>query len=131
MEDFSEFEKFYSLKRIEEDAFLGDNKLKTITLPSSVEYIHKDAFYGCTKLDSIIVDCDSIFTLERDVFKSLPSDFRIYVPKSMIAKYQERWSQYKDHIFVDEREYSNADIITVTLDKPNTLHEKLGLEVEL
>ena len=32
---------------------------------------------------------------------------------------------------MDEREYSNADIITVTLDKPNTLHEKLGLEVEL
>lgn len=131
LEDFSEFEKFYSLKRIEEDAFLGDNKLKTITLPSSVEYIHKDAFYGCTKLDSIIVDCDSIFYLERDAFVSLPSNFRIYVPKSMIAKYQERWSQYKDHIFIDEREYSNDEIITVTLDRPNTLHEKLGLQVEL
>ena len=131
LEDFSEFEKFYSLKRIEEDAFLGDNKLKTITLPSSVEYIHKDAFYGCTKLDSIIVDCDSIFYLERDAFVSLPSNFRIYVPKSMIAKYQERWSQYKDHIFIDEREYSNDDIITVTLTEPNTLHEKLGLQVEL
>ena len=131
MEDFSEFEKFYSLKVIGEDAFLGDNKLKTITLPNSVEYIHKDAFYGCTKLDSIIVDCDSVFYLERDVFESLPSDFRIYVPKSMIAKYQERWSQYKDHIFIDEREYSNDDIIVVTLTEPNTLHEKLGLQVEL
>ena len=129
--DFSEFEKFYSLKVIGEDAFLGDNKLKTITLPSSVEYIHKDAFYGCTKLDSIRVRCDSIFYLERDAFVSLPSNFRIYVPKANIATYQERWSQYKDHIFVDEAEYSNDPIITVTLTEPNTLHEKLGLQVEL
>ncbi len=131
LEDFSEFEKFYSLKVIGEDAFLGDNKLKTITLPSSVEYIHKDAFYGCTKLDSIRVRCDSIFYLERDAFVSLPSNFRIYVPKADIAKYQERWSEYKDHIFVDETEYSNDPIITVTLTEPNTLHEKLGLQVEL
>ena len=129
--DFSEFEKFYSLKRIEEDAFLSANKLKTITLPSSVEYIHKDAFNGCMSLDSIRVRCDSIFYLEPDAFRAIDQDFRIYVPKSDIAKYQERWSQYKDHIFVDEAEYSNDPIITVTLTEPNTLHEKLGLQVEL
>lgn len=131
LKDFSEFQKFQGVKWLGDKAFSGCSNLKTITLPGSVEYIGKGAFNGCSTLDSLLVDCDSIFTLERDVFESLPSDFRIYVPKSMIAKYQERWSQYKDHIFVDEREYSNADIITVTLDKPNTLHEKLGLEVEL
>jgi hypothetical protein len=129
--DFSEFEKFYSVKRIEAWAFHNDHWLKTITLPSSVEYIHKDAFNGCSSLDSIRVHCDSIFYLERDVFKTLLNDFRIYVPKSDLAKYQERWSQYKDHIFVDEAEYSNDPIITVTLTEPNTLHEKLGLQVEL
>ena len=131
LKDFSEFYKFYGVKWLGDNAFSGCSNLKTITLPGSVEYISRRAFEGCSTLDSLHVDCDSIFTLERDVFESLPSDFRIYVPKSMIAKYQERWSQYKDHIFVDEREYSNADIITVTLDQPNTLHEKLGLEVEL
>ena len=119
------------MKRIEAWAFHNDHWLKTITLPSSVEYIHKDAFNGCMSLDSIRVRCDSIFYLERDVFKTLLNDFRIYVPKADIAKYQERWSQYKDHIFVDETEYSNDPIITVTLTEPNTLHEKLGLQVEL
>lgn len=131
LKDFSEFQKFQGVKWLGDKAFSGCSNLKTITLPGSVEYISRRAFEGCSTLDSLLVDCDSIFTLERDVFESLPSDFRIYVPKSMIAKYQERWSQYKDHIVVDEREYSNADIITVTLDKPNTLHEKLGLQVEL
>lgn len=131
LKDFSEFYKFYGVKWLGDNAFSGCSNLKTITLPGSVEYISRRAFEGCSTLDSLHVDCDSIFTLERDVFESLPSDFRIYVPKSMIAKYQERWSQYKDHIFVDEREYSNDEIITVTLTEPNTLHEKLGLQVEL
>ena len=129
--EFSEFEKFYSLKRIEADAFNSCTKMKTITLPSSLEYIGKNAFYDCLALDSIRVRCDSIFYLERDAFRGIKSDFRIYVPKADIATYQERWSQYKDHIFVDETEYSNDPIITVTLTEPNTLHEKLGLQVEL
>ena len=131
LKDFSEFQKFQGVKWLGDKAFSGCSNLKTITLPGSVEYISRRAFEGCSTLDSLLVDCDSIFTLERDVFESLPSDFRIYVPKSMIAKYQERWSQYKDHIFIDEREYSNDPIITVTLTEPNTLHEKLGLQVEL
>ena len=131
LKDFSEFSKFYGVKHLGSNAFNGCSNLKTITLPGAVEGISTGAFDGCTKLDSIRVNCDSIFTLEPDVFESLPADFRIYVPKMYIAKYQERWSQYKEHIVVDESSYSDDELITVTLTEPNTLHEKLGLQVEL
>ena len=131
LKDFSEFNMFFGVKQLGSNAFNGCSNLKTITLPTVVERISTGAFDGCTTLDSIRVNCDSIFTLEPDVFESLPADFRIYVPKKDIATYQERWSQYKEHIVVDESDYSDGEIITVTLTEPNTLHEKLGLQVEL
>ena len=131
LKDFSEFQKFVGVKQLGSNAFSGCSNMKTITLSGALEGISTGAFDGCTKLDSIRVNCDSIFTLEPNVFESLPADFRIYVPKTYITTYQERWSQYKEHIVVDESGYSDDDLIIVTLTEPNTLHEKLGLQVEL
>jgi len=127
---FDDFNFFTRVKRLE-NTFAGNSSLTTITLPDSLEYIGASAFSGCTSLDSIYVSCDSVPTLEADAFASLPADFKIYVPKKLCKLYRETWAQYADHINVDERDYSSADIITVTVTEPNKLAEALGLTINL
>ena len=66
--------------------------------------------------------------LAADAFNTLPSDFRILVPKSLCKLYRTRWAQYADHINPD-KDYSSDEIMVVTVTEPNTLAQKLGLTV--
>ena len=127
---FDGFCYFANVKRLE-NTFAGNSSLTSITLPDNIEYIGASAFSSCTSLETITVSCDSVPVLEADAFASLPADFKIYVPKKLCKLYREGWAQYADHINVDERDYSNDDIITVTLTEPNTLAEALGLTVNI
>ena len=126
---FDDFNLFYRVKRLE-NTFADVSNMTTVTLPDSIEYISASAFSGCTKLDSIYVGCDSVPSLEADAFASLPADFKIFVPKPLCKLYREKWAQYADHINMDKREYSNADIRLVTVTEPNTLAKALGLTIE-
>ena len=126
---FDDFNLFYRVKRLE-NTFADVSNITTVTLPDSIEYISASAFSGCTKLDSIYVGCDSVPSLEADAFASLPADFKIFVPKPLCKLYREKWAQYADHINMDKREYSNADIRLVTVTEPNTLAKALGLTIE-
>ena len=47
--------KMTALTRIEAQAFSGNTKLKRIILPSTIEYIGKEAFMDCTSLMSITI----------------------------------------------------------------------------
>ena len=124
---FDEF-KLFSVKSLEH-TFTNASNLKRISLPDSLKSIGAEAFNGCSKLDTIRIACEQVPSLAWGTFEQLPSDFRILVPKDMCKRYREGWPQYEDHIYVDEQNYSDSEWTVVTLDKPNTLAEKLGFEV--
>jgi hypothetical protein len=127
---FDDFSYFGNVKALE-NTFNGNSSLTAITLPMSIEQISASAFSGCTSLESITVNCDSVPTLEADAFESLPADFKILVPKRLCKLYREKWAQYADHINVDQSVYSNDEILTVTVTEPNTLAKALGMEMEI
>lgn len=124
---FDEF-KMFSVKSLDH-TFTNAASLKRVSLPDSLKSIGAEAFNGCVKLDTIRISREEVPTLAQDAFKDLPTDFRILVPKDLCKRYRENWPQYEDHINVDESNYSDSEWTVVTLDKPNTLAEKLGFEV--
>jgi hypothetical protein len=85
------------------------------------------AFQGCRNLRSITISADSVPSLEKGAFRDLPSDFRIYVPKTHAKRYREAWPEYADHIAGSE--INIDDVVEVTLASPNTLGAALGLTV--
>ena len=127
---FNDFSYFLNVKRLE-NTFAGNSNMTAITLPTSVEQISASAFSGCSKLDTIYVNCDSVPMLEADAFASLPADFKIFVPKKLCKLYRQKWAQYADHINVDQSTYSNDEILTITVTEPNTLAKALGMDMKI
>ncbi|MBR4730080.1 MAG: hypothetical protein IK075_07455, partial [Prevotella sp.] len=67
--------------------------------------------------------------LAENAFEDLPENFRILVPRRYAKLYRTKWAQYADHINADDTYYmAGGDIMTVTVTKPNTLAQALGLE---
>ena len=124
---FDEFSRF-SVTALDR-TFAGADALRRISIPDSVKTIGAEAFSGCVKLDTIRITTDRVPTLAHNAFASLPKDFRILVPKSLCKTYREQWAAYADHINVDQQDYADSEWTVVTLDKPNTLAEKLGFNV--
>ena len=129
IQHFDDFDLFQNVKKLDR-TFSGAYNLKTITLPSSIEEIGASAFNVCTSLDTIRIYRDSVPTLGKNAFAYLPSDFKILVPKRLCKLYREKWAQYADHINPDTEGYA-TDIVTITVTEPNTVAEKLGLEMGL
>ena len=127
---FDDFNLFANLKELEADAFYSCKNLKSIALPDSLQRIARTAFSNCYSLDTIYISTDSVPELAEHAFTDLPADFRILVPKTLCKVYREKWAEYADHINVDEQTYADDEWTVVTLDKPNTLAEKLGFEVK-
>ena len=126
---FNDFNKFTGVRTLGNNSFSGCRNLKSISLPDSLQHIHFDAFQHCTSLDTILINTDKVPVLEKYAFDDLPKDFRILVPKTLCKVYREKWAEYADHINVNEQNNSGNEWTVVTLDKPNTLAEKLGFEV--
>ena len=127
LKTFDEFNMFTGITRLDYD-FENCSNLTRISLPDSLKSIGRYAFDGCESLASITIKADSVPELEADAFASLPWDFKIYVPKTHVKLYREKWAQYADHI-VGSDDTNRDDIIEVTLAEANTLGEKLGLKV--
>ena len=126
---FNDFNKFTGVRTLGNNSFSGCRNLKSISLPDSLQHIHFDAFQHCTSLDTILINTDKVPELAEHAFADLPKDFRILVPKTLCKVYREKWAEYADHINVNEQNNSGNEWTVVTLDKPNTLAEKLGFEV--
>ena len=126
---FNDFNKFTGVRTLGNNSFSGCRNLKSISLPDSLQHIHFDAFQHCTSLDTILINTDKVPVLEKYAFDDLPADFCILVPKTLCKVYREKWAEYADHINVNEQNNSGNEWTVVTLDKPNTLAEKLGFEV--
>ena len=123
---FNDFWRFIEVKNLEQ-TFSNASELCTITLPDSLKSIGIDAFAGCSKLDTIYVNCDSVPAMAAGALRDLPADFRILVPKKLCKLYRSKWAEYADHINVNETANANNNVVTVVLTEPNTLAKALGL----
>lgn len=126
IENFDDFALFNKVKVLD-NTFFGNYELQRITLQASVTKICRAAFNNCLRLDTITMTSDSVPELELHAFEYLPKDFRIIVPRHVVKVYREKWAEYADHIYPEDAYQGNDTIITITLEKPNTLAEKLGL----
>jgi hypothetical protein len=126
VKSFDEFERFNQVTNLG-SAFNGCKALERVTLPDSLRHMGYSAFQGCKKLRSITISADSVPMLEEGAFRDLPSDFRIYVPKTHTKRYRDAWPEYADHIAGND--VNTDDVIVVNVYKENQLGEALGLKV--
>ena len=87
---------------IGESTFSNCPDIVSITLPQSVEKIRANAFYGCKKLSGVY--CRSLtpsLLSGTSIFGNNASDFKIYVHKTSVYYYKERWSSYSYYICSD------------------------------
>jgi hypothetical protein len=84
---------FSACTKIKETWFLFTNcpKLKTIILPSSIEYIGAYTFADCTSLSKIYVQSltpPQFDFAEENIFGNVPANCTLYVPFGTLAAYQ-------------------------------------------
>lgn len=98
-----------TLVTIEKNAFKGCTSLKTIVIPEGVSTIHYGAFYDCTSLSSVTLP-DSLTSIEDCAFCNCPNLKKITIPKEI---------QYIDDYVVGftydaaTKEYTKMDDFTI------------------
>ena len=94
--------KTYDVTSITEFAFLGSNRLTSVTIPNSVTSIGTSAFSGCSSLTTIVSLIEKPFSIDRNVFCDyynntyLYTTATLYVPAGTIDKYRatEGWKDF-------------------------------------
>lgn len=120
--------KAYSVIGIAAGAF-KDCSATSITIPSTVESIGRNAFEGCTKLKSLTFKSENPVTLASAGV--LPYDIPLYVPSSAVASYKaaEGWSEHKNQIMATgtKTDYDLTGFYAVKAETGRSvLHERIG-----
>lgn len=78
-----------TIKKIGKNAFRSCTKLKKITIPKNVTEIGSNVFYGCKNLKSITVTTTKLTSknVTKSTFKGLSKNTVIYVPKKKLSSY--------------------------------------------
>lgn len=77
--------KYYPVKRIGSNAFKGNSNLLSTIIPESVVYIGENAFQGCTKLQNVKIEGDSIRRIGTAAFAQCVSLSEIDLPSSIVS----------------------------------------------
>ncbi len=101
--DYSELKRVTikeGVTSIGDRCFMMNNKIESITLPSSIEVIGEYAFSSCVNLKEITINAIIPPTLGNDVFSPHHENLKIRVPGESIAAYMTdpHWDPYKDII---------------------------------
>lgn len=93
-----------SVKKIGNTAFANCKALTSIELPAHIVNIGDYAFGGCSNLKTVVINAAFPPTIGPEIFKSLPDDFRIIVPKESISRYRiyNGWNSYKDRLMISQ-----------------------------
>ena len=136
-----------SLTSIEKWAFKMCNNLTSITIPSSVEYIGGEAFFGCCKLEVIFCYPDKPPQIEDDTFEGCGKSKSIYdVPVLIycdyITDYQtaDYWEKFTDWrgfdnipcvVSITELESNKISVYPNPVNDELTITNYAGEEVEI
>ena len=120
--------KTYSVIGIALGAFKNCS-VTSITIPSTVESIGRNAFEGCTKLKSLTFKSENPVALASAGV--LPYDITLYVPSSAVASYKaaEGWSEHKNQIMATgtKTDYDLTGFYAVKAETGRSvLHERIG-----
>ncbi len=80
--------KTYTVTEISAEAFKGNTKLKSVTIPEGVTKIGKDAFSGCKNLKMITIKSSKLKTVGKNAIKGIHKKATIKVPKKKLTKYK-------------------------------------------
>ena len=78
----------YTVTEIAEDAFKGNTKMTSVTIPEGVTKIGKNAFNGCKNLKTITIESTKLKTVGKDAIKGINKKATIKVPKKQLSKYK-------------------------------------------
>jgi len=81
--NFDEFRHFTGLRTIPKGCFYGCTKLESVIIPNNIQTIEYNAFYNCSKLSSINIP-SSVTTIKSYVFTSVGIT-SITIPSSVIT----------------------------------------------
>ena len=97
-----------SVTSIGEYAFQGCSGLTSVTIPNSVTSIGSSAFSGCSGLMSVKSEIENPFAINSYVFRGIPSDVKLIVPKGTKSKYQalSGWSSRFKEIVEEGGDYT-------------------------
>jgi len=113
-----------SVTSIGEFAFNYCTALSSVTIPASVRSIGNSAFYYCTSLASIYANSSTPanITLGSDVFYSVPSTCKLYVPTGFNLLYAaaSQWSAFSN---ITE---TNSNSVSVSIN-PSTAGSVIGI----
>ena len=74
------------VKKIDEDAFKNNSKIRSITIPNSVTAIGSSAFSGCSNLITVTISENSQLTsIGNETFYNCSSLTSIYIPDSVTS----------------------------------------------
>ena len=92
------------MEKIGNTAFANCKALTSIELPAHISNIGDYAFGGCSNLKTVVIDAVFPPMTGQEIFKSLPDDFRIIVPKEGISRYRSYtgWNSYNDRLMISQ-----------------------------
>ena len=124
------FDELYytNILALRDSTFLNMDILEQITLPANLLAITSGAFKNCPNLHTIWAIGNFIPALGANAFESINPDFVVYVSADQAEAYRKAWPQYASHIRAIGSS-STDNLIEITLTKPNTLADALGLKV--
>ena len=76
-----------TLKHIQASAFAGCTSLPEITLPSSIQMLSYEAFAGCSALKKVTYRKDDPIALYPSVFRDISPECKLYIPFGMEETY--------------------------------------------
>ncbi len=98
----------YPVTSIGPRAFQYDEKIKSVTIPSTVQEIEESSFYGCTSLEKVIIP-PSITSIGKSAFYYCTNLKSINIPASVRK--------------IEERAFSPAGFQSVTVEPGNAFYD--------
>ena len=92
--------KAYPVYEISDAAFLGNAKVKTVTIGKNVQVIGKKAFYKCKKLSTVKINAGNLKKVGKYAFKGTARSCKVKVAKKKYKKYKKLISKAKSGVIV-------------------------------
>ena len=108
--DSSAFSNCYSLESItlpnsinslSGSIFASCFSLSSITLPSSITSISTNTFNRCYNLKQVVINADTVITIQSNTFSSYAYNTKFYVPDNLVEDYKvaTNWVNFADRIY--------------------------------